>query len=366
MPQADIQQAAASNLTDRVEVVTVDTKALDVASDHGETEWLNPKWGQYWGYFNELPDLKSAILMKAAWITGKGYTTDSRTQVILNRIKGWGKDTFEDVIFNANVISMINGDSFTEIVRNPDDGNLLNLKPLDPSTMMIVTNRQGIIIRYEQIDRTEGNTNKKFKVNDVLHISLNRLASQIHGISIIEALEKTILADNESFVDIQKIMHRQARPMIMFRIGTDNATKIAAFIKKMDDAVNKGENIYIPADQDSVDFEVIQVNVGSILFDWRNDLRNKFYRTIGLPQIVPGAGGQSTESESKAIYFAFEQLVQMDQRTFERQLEEQLAVKIDLVPPTTLAQSLQTDEAKDASQQTTIAQPSDTTAGVGR
>ena len=69
----------------------------------------------------------------------------------------------------------------------------------------------------------------------------------------------------------------------------------------MDQATQKGENIYIPDDDNTISYEVVQVNPNAMIMEWRNDIRNKFYRTIGLPQVVPGAGGSSTESESKVI-----------------------------------------------------------------
>jgi hypothetical protein len=78
--------------------------------------------------------------------------------------------------------------------------------------------------------------------------------------------------------------------------------------------------------------------------------------------VIPGAGGQSTESETKVIYFAFEQLVQMDQKKLELQIWKQLQIKIDLIPPTTLSAELQGDESKDAAA-TTSFQPNDTQVG---
>jgi hypothetical protein len=336
--------------------------STDGIVDQKETHWTNSEWSQQWGYFNTIPDLKAAILMKAAWMTGKGFKTSPREEVILEHITGWGKDTFEDIIFNAEVIKRIAGDSYCQIIRDKKTGLLVNLKPLDPGSMVHVVGKDGRLIRYEQTSKIKDNPNKKFLTKEIFHLSHNRLADQIHGISDIKAVEKTILADNESFEDVRRIMHRQARPMIMFKLGTDDTSKISAFVKKMDEATNKGENIYIPNDKDSVDFEVIQVNMSSLIFDWRNDIRNRFYRTIGLPQVIPGAGGQSTESETKVIYFAFEQLVQMDQKKLELQIWKQLQIKIDLIPPTTLSAELQGDESKDAAA-TTSFQPNDTQVG---
>jgi len=360
--ELDFTKATASNMTDNVEDVVVDTKVTDGASGTGETTYLNTNWSKWWGYFNAIPDLKSAMLMKAIWNVGKGYKTDPATEIILDHIAGWGKDTFDDIMFNMEVIKRVGGDAFAEIMRD-DDGTLLNLKPLDPSSIRIVVDDLGVIVRYEQLSKTKKAT-KTFKPEEIFHLCNNRLADQIHGISDIESMEKTILAEYQTFDDINKVAHRQAKPMIMFKLGTDDQTKIDAFIAKMDAATNKGENIYIPDDQNSVSFEVIQVNINQTLMEWRNDIRNKFYRALGLPQSIFGSAG-ATESGSKIEYLGHEQIFEKDQRYWEKQIWNQLYLKIDLIPPVSLLENLQTDQNKDAQQGMEI-QQSDVTAGSGK
>ena len=366
MPELKLGSATASDLTNIVKDIVVDPMSTDGVGEQTITEYMNSNWSQQWGYFNQVPDLKSALLMKAMWDVGNGFETDEETKQVLRDIKGWGKDSFQDIIFNMEVVKRIGGDAFAEIIRSPDDLHVINLKPLDPGVMNIVVNKQGIIIRYEQKSKLPKQPPKIFQPEEIFHLSHNRIADQIHGISDIDAVEKTILAEFENFDDMKKIMHRQAKPMIMFKLGTDNVTDINAFVKKMDEATNKGENIYIPDDKNSVEFEVVQVNVSSLIFDWRNDIRNKFYRTIGLPQIVPGASGQSTESESKAILAAYEVLVEMEQKKLEVQILSQLGYELDFKPPGIMGDSLEQDEAKDANAATTVAQPADTQVGVGR
>ncbi len=359
MGKLDITQATTSGIIDDLVMPALNT---DGVSDQKESEWVNAKWSNYWGYFNAVPDLKSAIIMKAIWNVGKGYKADSMTETLLEGIRGWGKDTFDDIIFNMEIIRRVGGDAYAEIIREPETGILVNLKPLDPGAMKIILNRQGIIIRYEQIAKVGKNKGKvvnDFKPEEIFHLSNNRLADQIHGISDIESLEPVILAEEENFKDMKTIMKRQARPLIMFKLGTDKKAKIDAFIAKMDAATTEGKNIYIPDDENAVKWEVVQVNVSQVVMAWRNDIRNKFYRTIGLPQVIPGAGGQGTESETKVIYFAFEQIVEKDQRYIEKQIWSQLALKIDLIPPATLAAELQGDEKKDAGS-LAVAQPQDT------
>lgn len=359
----DIGKATISDLTNVQDTWQVAALETDGVGNQEETEYQNAKWSQYWGYFNSVADLKSAIILKAIWNVGKGYTADNRVTAILEGITGWGKDTFQDIIFNMEIIRRVGGDAYAEIIRNPKSGTLINLKPLDPGSMKIIVNRQGIIKRYEQVAKIKDrNVVTKFQPQDIFHLSNNRLADQIHGISDIESLEPVIKAEEESFADMVTINHRQAKPLIMFKLGTDDQSKIDEFIVKMDSAINKGEHIYIPDDENSVSYDVVQVNVSQLVMAWRDDIRNKFYRTIGLPQIVPGAGGKSTESESKVIYKAFEQIVHADQLFLEKQIWNQLALRIDFIHPASISPEMQADEAKDAGQQTSF-QPGETKIG---
>lgn len=364
MPTTDFANAEISNYSNIAEH-SIPAKHTDAATGHDEFEWINARWAIQWGYFNAYSDLKTAFLLKSIWIVGKGYTATSPAKPILDRITGWGKDTFRDILFNMDVTRRIGGDSFAEIIRN-DDGDIINLKPLDPATIRIVVDKHGIIKRYEQVSKIDGKSVKqKYNPLDMFHLSNNRIADQIHGISDIDALERTILADDESFEDIKKLMHFQAKPFIVFKLKTDDATTIDNFISKVNNARKKGEDMFIPDDENVLDFEIIQVNPSQVILSWRDDIRNKFFRAIGLPQIVPGASGNSTESESKVIYTAFEQIVNHEQKYLEDQVFEQLGLRIDLEHPVSFVDQMTSDAKKDAAVQTGF-QPNDIRAGVGR
>lgn len=370
MPTYNIGKATASNYENVSDFdYQVKLMSTDGVSNQEETEWQNPNWNWQWGYFNTNADLKSAMLMKAVWNVGRGWTTaNTLSQVILKHIRGWGKDTFDDIIFNMDIVRRIGGDSFAEIITDgkpiEEGGKLVNLKPLDPSTMKIVVNQQGMIKAYRQVSKVPNKKfEKEFKPNEIFHLSHNRLADQIHGISDIDALEKVIKAEDESFDDMRKVMHRQARPMIIWKLKTDDTPTINNFITKIEQGKKYGEDLFIPDDENAVVVEVVQAAPSAIIMQWRDDIRNKFYRTIGLPQVVPGAGGQSTESESKVIYLAFEQIVEKEQRYLEQQIYQQLGIEINFEPPASLLNNLNTDAAKDGGLQ---AQPSDITAGEGR
>jgi hypothetical protein len=362
MAKFDIANTASSDLTNNVANLSPESMNTDGPTG-SELIWQNVDWSKYWGYFNTVPELKSAMLMKSCWVVGKGYTCDARTEAILDHVSGMGKDNFQDILFNMDMISRLAGDSFAEIIRDEKTGILLNLKPLDPGSIQIVVDKRGIIKEYRQTSKVSDNI-VKFKPNEIFHLSHNRLADSIHGCSDVVAIEKTILAEYENFEDMKKIMHRQARPLIMFKLKTDNSAKIAAFVKKMDEACNKGENIYIPDDENTVSYEVVQISIGDIIMSWRTDIRNKFYRTLGIPQIVFGSSG-ATESGSKIEYLAHEQVFEHDQKFLEGQIWNQLYLKINLISPVSLLPPMHEDQQKDGKANMMSLQKNDVQAGVG-
>lgn len=357
----DIDKAVASD-NEQVDAHEIPQMQMDGPSDQKETTYQITRANDYWGYFNQVGDLKSAIQMKAIWNVGKGYTTDTRTKLILERISGWGKDTFDDILFNLEVCKRVFGDAFAEIIRD-EDGTLINLKVLDPGNVKTIVNRQGIIKRYEFISPMLDSP-QELKPEEVFHLSHNRIGNQIHGISDIEAMEKTILADDQSFEDLQKIVSFQAKPFIIFKMKTDDEDKINPFVEKVRKLRAKGDDLFIPDDENLLSWELVEVSPSSILLDWRTEVRNRFYRIVGMPLILFGASG-STESGGKIEYTGHEQVWEHDQRYLEKQLWNQLAIKIDLVSPVSLLDQLQTDESKDSNQGLEF-QSSDTAAGRGR
>lgn len=339
----------------------------DGLSSQKETVWFNNKWSEYFGHFTDNPHLKNAILLRATWNVGKGYTTDAETDVILSHLNGWGKDTFLDILYNMDITMSIGGDAYAEIIRDKETGLLINLKPLNPQSMAHVLNGKGQIIRYEQHSRLgEKTAIEKFKPEEILHFSLDRVADQIHGTSLIPSLSKVLEAWGEVFDDIRQVMHRQAKPLIIFKLKTDNITKIEQFKSKMQEAMRKSTDniIFVPDDENVLSYEVVQINPSPLLLEQKNSVRKDFYSTIGSPELLSDSSG-STESGGKIGYLTFEQLVEKRQSYIEGQLKAQLNIEIELTPPASLAQNLAGDESKDGAQARLNFQPNETTAGVG-
>jgi hypothetical protein len=366
MTEFNFSNATSSDMTNAVKDVSVNPVSTDGTSASGESRHHVENWEQYFGYFNEIPELHSAFLMKSIWNVGKSYTADPETSVVLGHVIGWGKDTFRDVLFNQDLVKNIAGDSFAEVIREDDkpDGTLLNLKPLDPSSMEIVIDGKGILDHYEQISKIEGKKPKTFKPWQIFHLQNCRVADQVIGISRIKPMEKTILAMNEIFINLKKIMNHQARPWILWKLKTDNATKINELVAKIDKNRNLGEDTFIPDDDDAISYEVVQLNPSAIILEWMNSLNNKFYRAVGMPLVLFGQAG-TTESGGKIEYLGHEQVFEHDQKYLEDQVWNQLYLRINLNPPTSLLENLQQDQSKDAAQGMEI-QQNDVTAGSGK
>ena len=363
MPETNIGAADYSNLTDAVTNYSVSTQQLDTAGDQDETKWSNAKWTQQLGYYKTIPELGAAIDAKATWTVGKGFEADPETTFVLQSIRGWGKETFNALIENMIRTYHIGGDAFCEILRDKD-GNLINLKALDPGSIVIVANRQGQIKRYEQINKIKGGKPTKFKPEEIFHISRNRVADEIHGISMIDRLEPIILMRNEAMTDWRRVLHRNVDPVWIFHLDTDDAAKIAGFKAKMDAARGRGENMYIPKDAVVPELVATAANATLNPQPWIDSLNNYFYEACGTPKIIIGNAQEFTEASAKISYLAFQQTIEEEQLYIEEQCGMQLGIAIELEFPASLENELLSDKKKDGDM--TETKPSETTAGQGQ
>lgn len=344
----NINNASVTEYAD-ISVHSVDVTKIDGIGGAEEIDYFNKDWQEEWDLFNAIPKLKNAILMKAIWNTGRGYTASTRVMKELEHITGYGKQTFKQILFNMDVESMIGGDAYAEIIRDEESGIPLNLKVMNPGNVHIIRDPSGMILRYE-LDIGKGQKRKTFKPEQVLHKSYELLADQAHGTGIVKGLKKQILADDKLFDNIDRIVKYQSMPFVIFKVKSDDPVKIASFKAKLKDVRTDGEDLVVPDDENLLSWEVVQINPSSIILEWRADIRNEFYRAVKLPQVIVGQGGQGTESDSKVVYTAFEQIVQHEQKDWEDTIWQQLNRKINLIHPNTLLDDMQTDEQKDANQ----------------
>ena len=339
---------------------SVASEITDSAQDQKESEWINSDWSQQFGYFNQIPELHAAINAKATWTIGKGIEADPQTTFIMDSIRGWGKDTFNTIIENMIRTYYIGGDAFCETIRD-DEVNLINLKTLSPDKTKTIVNRKGIITKYKILQA--GGKWKQFEPEEIFHLSRNRVADQIHGVSVIDSVENIILARNEAISDYKIVMHRNVYPRMIFHLDTDDETEIATFKVKMDKAYSKNENFYVPKDVVIPELLAVAPNATLDPKAWIDQQGDFFYEAVGVPQIILGGSGEFTEASAKIAYLAFQQNIEEEQLFIEEQVGLQLGLEINLVFPASLENELLSDKAKDGGMAT---QPNETTAGSGQ
>jgi len=281
MPETNISNAEASDLTTSMTDYSVEPQTTDGATGNGETTYQNSKWSEQLGYYKTIPELRIAVDTKANWVVGNGFEADETTSMLLSSIKGNGKDSFNSILENMERSCYIGEDSYAEIIRNEDD-ILINIKPLDPSTIVVVQNKQGRIIRYEQTNKNK-KPNKTFKLEEIFVLSHNRLADEIHGISIISALEPIILARNEAMKDWRIVLHRNVKPMRIWYLDTDDQTEIAAFKAKTDKAAAETENLYVPKGTAETEIVATATNASLNPLTWIDQLNDYFFQSGGVP-----------------------------------------------------------------------------------
>lgn len=357
MPDTKIDSAAIGDNTGTFQDFSVASQTTDGATDQKETTYVNEKWNDQLGYYKEIPELKSAIDAKARWTIGKGFKSNEITEMALSAIKGFGKDTFNGILENQERVKEIGGDSFAEIIRD-NEGNLINLKPLDPSVLQIVVNKTGLIVRYEQLDRQRKKAVKNFAPEEIFHLSRNRVADEIHGVSVIDSVEDLILAYQEAIVDYKKVMHRNVYPVRKYTLDTDDAAEITAFKNKVAEAKYKGEDIFIPKGVVESEIEAVPPNATLDPKSWIIQLQKAFWKAVGCPEIIVGGASEFSEASAKIAYLAFEQVIEEAQLYVEEQVLAQLNLEIELEFPATLQNELLSDSSK--SETTQASTPEDT------
>ena len=365
MPENTITSAVASDLTNAVPDFSVASQTTEGAGEAGETVWMDRFWTTYLGYYKDekTPTITAIIDTHARWVVGKGYKADPETTTILDKIKGFGFDTFNSILEDADRVLQLGGNFYAERI-NDDDGILINLKPLDPQVMEHVIEPNGMLKEFRMHSKVKGKKPQTLSLDRVFYLARNRIADEAHGTGIAQKLKLILDMKNEVMADQRKAMHWNLIPRWKFKLKTDDPTEIAAYKTKQDAATGKGENIYEPFDVSESELVSVPSNATLNPMAWINYLDNLLYQIGGVPKLVVGGSSEFTEKAASIVYLAFQQNVEEHQLFIEEQVGIQLGIAIELEFPVSLENELLSDEKKD--QEPTTVQPNETTAGAGQ
>ena len=359
MAELNISAATTTNMTDNVPDFIVAQMALDVASPASdETYWYFSKATTYYGYYLKIPEIFSAANALATWTTHKGWKAkDPDTKIALDHVKGMGKDTFTQIMWNHEVVKLVVGDSFIEVKRKEGYSLPINMIPISPERVRIVFDKIGMIKRY---DTWNGKEWREIKKENMLHSTNKRLGDQLHGTSQIEASKFIIDARNEALSDERIIKHRDKALGIAY-YQTDKEGKIAYANSVIEKAVKNGEMVGLP--EHTVKIEAYPSRSSEDRTGWISYLENFFYQVFGVPRSIATSDGTS-EVGGKMGHVIFEPIYTKEQVDLEDDLWNQQFISIKFNRPPSLGGLVQDEEAKNTGQ--TRIQPNDSVVNMNR
>ena len=361
MAELNLSSATTTNFTGVVPDFIVNQKALDAASPNAdETYWYFDKATTYYGYYLTIPEIFSAANALATWTVSRGWQTENtQLKVELDHVKGNGKDSFSQIMWNHEVVKLIVGDAFCEIKRK--DNTIINMIPISPERVRVVFFKSGWIKRYDVWD---GSGWRAIPKENMLHSTNKRLGDQMHGTSQIEPSKFIIDARNEALSDERVIKHRDKALGIAY-YQTDKAGKIAYANSQIEQAVKNGEMVGLP--EGTVEIKAYPSRSSEDRTGWISYLENFFYQVFGVPRSIASSDGTS-EVGGKMGHVIFEPIYTKEQVDLEDDLWGQQAIKITFNRPPSLGglqpSSPADDMAKNTGQQNI--QPSDVSATMER
>ena len=354
----DLNKSTTTDFTNQVDDFIVAQKALDAANPiDGEYYWYFDKATTNFGYYLTIPEIFSAANSLATWAVGKGWTTeDKKMQAQLEHVSGMGKDTFDQIMWNHEVVKVIVGDAFLH-VKKGKTGIIVNMIPISPERVRIVYMKNGLIKRY---DVWNGKKFTPIKKEDMLHSSNKRIGDQVHGQAQAEPAKFIIDARNEALADERTIKHRDKALGIVY-YKTNNTGKITYANSQIEKAVNKGEMLGLP--EDTAEIKPYPSRSSEDRTAWVLYLENFFYQIFGVPRSIATSDGTS-EVGGKMGHVIFEPIYSKEQRDLEGDLLLQQSIKILFNRPPSLGGLVQETEAKNTGQ--TRIQPNDVEASMTR
>lgn len=355
MAQYNISNATTTDYTNLVPDFIVESMALDVVNSNKEETYVYfEKAAENFGYYLNHPQVSSPINSLATWSVSRGWEADNpELKVELEHVTGNGKDTFETIMWNHEVVKLAVGDSFLEVVRK---GNLIvNMIPISPERVKVVF-KGARIVRYEIWNGSEWT---KKKVENILHSQNKRIGDQTHGTSLIQSNKKVIDALIEANADERIIKHRDKALGVVY-YKTNNAGKISYANTQIAKAVKNGEMVGLP--EDTAEIKPYPSRSSEDRQNWLQYLENLNYQVGGVPRSIATSDGTS-EVGGKMGHVIFEPIYTKEQKDLENDLWSQQAIKITFNRPPALG-GLQLDEGKNTGQ--VRIQPNDVEASLTR
>ena len=277
-------------------------------------------------------------------------------EVILKKIEGNGKETFNSIIWNHGNVKLGHGDAFIEIIRN-EQGTLVNLINISPERVKTVF-KGNRIIRYEIWNGSKWVTKQ---TKEIFHSMNKKIGDQTHGTGEIQSNKTVNDAMIEAFEDERTIKHRDKALGIVY-YKTNNAGKIAYANTQIEKAVKNGEMVGLP--ENTAEIKPYPSKSSEDRQSWLQYLENLNYQVGGVPRSIATSDGTS-EVGGKMGHVIFEPIYTKEQVDLEGDLwgQQQIEIKFNR-PPSLGGMQPELEEAKNTGQ--IAIQPNDVEASMTR
>lgn len=339
-----IENVATTDFSNQGTEATIDPKFLNSPNYVSETE-LTYDFESWYGIYESVPEAKIIVDTLVKWGFGKGYKADEKTKEKLLKIVGNGKENFLRVWKNLQKTKFICGACFGHIIQD-NSGRLVNLKPLNPTSMKVIFNEEGIITKFKQ---KIGDFEKEYDVKEILYLTCGRVGDEMGGHSIFEVLKDLIESRKELMSDLRTLFHRFVVPIKIWEADTDNQNKLDDLTTKINQAWKKYENLVTPRGTLGLkETLAVPTQTGGLSpLEYYGELIRIFISSCGVPEVILGWGKDTTEASGKVVYLAWQQTIEDIQREAEDDLMSQLKIEINFEFPQSIIQDLKTDERKD-------------------
>ena len=354
---ADLNLSTATTTEISVPDFIVEAKALDTENATGETIWYFEEAINNIGYYSQIPEINSGANTLSIWAFSKGVEyQDTTTKSEFEHFSGRGNDTFQTIMWNHEVMKLIVGDAFMEIVRAKKGDVILNLVPISPERVGVIS-KNGRITGYKVYD---GKKWKPIEKKNMYHSSNKRIGDQVHGTSQLDAVRWVIDARNEALIT-NRMLEKRGRALGIVYYETNNAGKIEYANEQIEKAVKNGQMVGLP--KDTAKIEPFPMKSLAERMDWIRYLENFFHQVFGVPRSIATSDGTSEVGGING-HLIFEPIYGKEQTDEEANIWNQMARKIKFNRPPSLAP--QTQENQDKNTGTTQIQPQEATPSVNR
>lgn len=258
------------------------------------------------------------------------------------RIDNMDKDTYKAWIRDYEQVGAWMAQNKPPPKKENGNGDLVELKALDPLWMRVNRDAFGNILGYVQWGLTpipQSVTADKLVVLKWMPKSWAH--ENAYGTSILMPVQRHVSFLIQAEEDMKLWFHQYGKPMLVTFAGTEEkpypAPKISYLVNALS-ARQPGTDVVLPGD---CKLEMIQGGAGQttgVFKDWASYNREKIYESLGIPSVLmnlPGDTSRATSDISLQAFIADEQMIQevSGEQLMKQLIEPEVIKKFNRLPP---------------------------------